>query len=224
MKILLVEDERRIAKNIENLLAPQGFNVAIEATGKGALFTAENEKFDVIVLDWMLPDVDGLEVCKKLRARQITTPILMLTAKSQVEDKVLGLTSGADDYLTKPFASQELIARIQALLRRGSTGTASPILKLSDLEVNMNTREVSRAGKLLNLSPKEYLLLECLCLNKGKAMDRMELLESVWGDSIDTFSNTVDVHINYLRGKIDKGKKLKLIRTVKGKGYMVCSE
>jgi DNA-binding response OmpR family regulator len=178
--------------------------------------------YDLIVLDWMLPDYSGVELCRRIRDFDLKTPILMLTARSRITDKLTGFESGADDYLTKPFNIDELIARIRVLLRRNLQNDVNKIIKISDLEINTEACEVSRAGTLIELSPREYGLLEYLAVNKGKALDRQELLEHVWDENTDIFTNTVDVHIRYLRQKIDEGYNEKLIKTVKGKGYMLC--
>ncbi|MBI5123056.1 response regulator transcription factor, partial [Candidatus Roizmanbacteria bacterium] len=160
---------------------------------------------------------------KKSGRKKNTTPVIMLTAKSQLENKIEGLNVGADDYLTKPFEGKELLARIKALIRRQSGKTQSPLIKINRLEINTNTTAVKLNGNIISLAPKEYALLEYLAVNNGKVIDRMTLLHHVWGEDIDEFSNTVDVHIRYLRQKIDDDQVKKLIRTVKNKGYMLCA-
>lgn len=164
----------------------------------------------------------GIDLCNKLREKKYSTPILILTARSQTDDVIAGLQKGADDYLVKPFEMEILIARIKALLRRKNTILIPPILTVADLTLNSNTRQVKRAGAEIPLAPREYVLLEYLLKNKGRVIDRMELMEHVWGETIDEFSNTVDVHIRYLRKKIDEPFKKALIKTVKQKGYMIC--
>lgn len=222
MHILIVEDDDRIAKNIKKILESDNFKVTIAANGEDGLYQAVEETYDVIILDWMLPDQDGITVCKKIRQKKNTTPIIILTAKSQLENKIEGLNVGADDYLTKPFEGQELLARVKALIRRQSGRTQSPVIKIGHLEIDTNTTIVKMNRQVVNLAPKEYALLEYLAVNKGRVIDRMTLLHHVWGEDIDEFSNTIDVHIRYLRQKIDDNQEKKLIRTVKNKGYMLC--
>jgi DNA-binding response OmpR family regulator len=222
MHILIVEDDDRIAKNIKKILESDNFKVTIAANGEDGLYQAVEETYDVIILDWMLPDQDGITICKKIRQKKNTTPIIILTAKSQLENKIEGLNVGADDYLTKPFEGQELLARVKALIRRQSGRTQSPVIKIGHLEIDTNTTIVKMNRQVVNLAPKEYALLEYLAVNKGRVIDRMTLLHHVWGEDIDEFSNTIDVHIRYLRQKIDDNQEKKLIRTVKNKGYMLC--
>lgn len=222
MHILIIEDDERIANNIKKLLESADFKTTVATNGEDGLYQAIEETYDVIILDWMLPDQDGIEVCKKIRQKKNTTPIIILTAKSQLENKIEGLNVGADDYLTKPFEGQELLARIKALIRRQSGKTQSPLIKIGRLEINTNTTVVKLNGNIVSLAPREYALLEYLAVNKGKVIDRMTLLHHVWGEDIDEFSNTIDVHIRYLRQKIDINQEKKLIQTVKNKGYMLC--
>lgn len=223
MKLLIVEDEERLANNLKLLLQKEKYIVITAKNGEESLALCESDTFDLILLDWMLPDIQGNILCQKIRGAGIKTPVIILTAKSLVEDKVEGLESGADDYLTKPFSIDELLARIMALVRRTSTQNASPIITCCDLEINTNTCLVKRGGKSISLSPKEYELLEYLMLNQNHVIDRLTLLEHIWGEDTDQFSNTVDVHIRYLRKKIDDNHKIKLIKTVKNKGYIICS-
>lgn len=222
MRILIVEDDKRLATNIQKLLSINHLVGDILTLGKDALFKLETEEYDGVILDWMLPDMNGTDLCELLRKRKNSIPILMLTAKGQDEDVVMGLKSGADDYLIKPFSVEVLIARLQSLLRRRTQPIEQPLLKVGPLSLNKNTCEVKRDNIKIALAPKEYALLECLMMNKGKALDRMYLMEHVWGEQIDELSNTVDVHIRYLRIKIDGDNKKKLIQTVKGKGYLIC--
>lgn len=224
MHILIIEDDSVISRNLKKILENEKFQVTTAANAQDGLYQAVEESYDVIILDRMLPDEDGDAVCRKIREKNITTPILMLTARSQLEDKVEGLVSGADDYLTKPFAKEELIARIKALIRRKSGPSLSPVIKIGNLSINTNSAQVDRNGKVIKLAPKEYALLEYLALNKCKIIDRMTLLHHVWGEDIDSFSNTVDVHVRYLRRKIDSKSEKKLIKTVKNKGYMLCED
>lgn len=222
MRILVVEDDLQIATNLKKILSAHLYVVDSEKTGEGALFQAETQNYDLIILDWMLPDLDGIEVCKMLRKKSVITPILMLTAKVQVENIVDGLEGGADDYLTKPFSMDVLLARIKVLIRRVNSNPLTPIIKIGGLSLDTNKRVVMKGNKQIELAPKEYVLLEYLVMHKCKAIDRMELMEHVWGETIDEFSNTVDVHIRYLRKKIDEPYGTNLIKTVKNKGYMLC--
>lgn len=222
MRILLVEDDTRIGSNIAKYLKDKSnFSVRIAGTFEEAEYLLSTENYDGVVLDWMLPDGDGLELLKLLRSREITTPILLLTAKSQLEDKIAGLEQGADDYLTKPFALEELLARIKTIIRRKELSSADPVILVGNLKIDTNTREVRIEERQVDLAPREYELLEYLALKKNTALSRQDLLDHVWGEEVDPFSNTVDVHIRYLRKKL-KGNK-NLLRTIKGKGYMLCS-
>ena len=217
-----MEDDIRIAKNIAHFLGRSLFVVDISDTVEDALFRAETINYDLLILDWMLPDGSGVDLCKQLREKKNTTPILILTARAQTEDVVFGLQTGADDYLIKPFEMAILLARVKALLRRQTVTVISPTISVADLTLDTNTRQVMRGGKEIELAPKEFSLLEHLVKNNGRAVDRMEILEHVWGETVDEFSNTVDVHIRYLRKKIDEPFKKHLIQTVKQKGYMIC--
>lgn len=224
MHVLIVEDDQIIAGNIQKMIKAVGNTSTIALSAEEGIYQTEVESFDVIILDWTLPDQEGIEVCKILRDKKNTTPIIMLTAKSQVENKIEGLSTGADDYLTKPFAMEELLARLKALVRRGMGPTLSPIIEIADLVINTNTHEVTRAGQPILLAPREYTLLEYLALHPGEAIERVKLLHHVWGEDIDPFSNTIDVHIRYLRKKIDDNSLKKLIKTVKNKGYLLCKD
>lgn len=221
MRIIIVEDDTRIANNISSYLkSKSNYSTQIAPTFEEAEYLLSTEDYDGIILDWMLPDGDGLELLKLLRSRQITTPILLLTAKSQLEDKITGLEQGADDYLTKPFALEELLARIKTIIRRKDLSSAAPLIVVGDLNIDTNTRLVQLGGKQIDLAPREYELLEYLALKQGIALSRQDLLDHVWGEEVDPFSNTVDVHIRYLRKKLKGGQHL--LRTIKGKGYMLC--
>lgn len=224
MRILIVEDEARIASNIRRFLEKVNFTVDIVHNSEDALIQGETEDYDLIILDWMLPDMEGTAVCERLKKKGISTPIIMLTARVQIDDKLEGFSKGADDYLTKPFEMSELLARVKALIRRKDGSPKPHILEASDLTLDTNTCQVKRGGRIIELAPKEYALLEYLLFNKGRVIDRLTLLDHVWGGGIDEFSNTVDVHIRYLRQKIDVGYPLKLIKTVVGKGYMLCED
>jgi two-component system, OmpR family, response regulator len=219
MTILIVEDNLKLAANLRRLLELEGHAVAVAHDGEDGLRRALAERFDCIVLDLNLPKLDGLAVCRSLRAGDdpAPVPILMLTARSAKRDVVLGLDTGADDYLAKPFDLDELLARVRTLMRR-ATPERSATLQSGDVGLDANSHEVRKGGTLVSLAPREYDLLEHLLRNKGVVQDRLALLEQVWGESEDLlFSQTVDVHISYLRRKLGKT----LITTVPGKGYLI---
>lgn len=220
MRILLVEDENKIASFIARGLKEEHYVVDIADDGEKALFLAEINVYDLIILDIMLPRKSGVAVCRELRGKKIDAPILILTAKDTVRDKVIGLDSGADDYLAKPFAFDELLARVRALLRRKTTGKTT-LLKVADLELDQLTHKVRRAGREITLTSKEYSLLEYLMLNSGQVVTRTMISEHVWNEDFDSFSNVIDVYINYLRSKIDRGFKKQLLHTLRGTGYIV---
>ena len=220
MRILLVEDEAKVASFVKRGLEQAQHVVDVAATIKDGDYLASIQDYDLLILDCLLPDGDGRKLCHDLRARGLGVPVLLLTAKNSVEDKVKGLDSGADDYLTKPFDFSELLARVRALGRRGNT----PLLKelsVADLLIDPATRRVTRAGQTIQLTPKEYQLLEVLVRNTGKVVTRTELLESVWELHFDPSSNIVDVVIKILRDKIDRKFKPRLIQTVRGVGYLI---
>ncbi len=218
MRVLTVEDEAKIAEFIARGLREESYETVISRRGDDGLALALSETFDLILLDLVLPGLDGFAVIRELRAGGIATPVLMLTARDTVADKVAGLDSGADDYLTKPFAFDELLARIRVLLRRANGGNG-PILTVADLSLDQKRRRVDRGGTEIRLSNREYALLEYLMLNKGGIVTRTMIAEHVWGIDFDTFTNTIDVYISYLRDKIDAGFTLRLIHTVRGRGY-----
>lgn len=220
MRILLVEDEKKIASFIQRGLREENYAIDVVYDGERAIFSAEVNPYDLIILDVMLPEKDGFSVCRVLREKNINVPILMLTAKDTVKDKVYGLDAGADDYLTKPFAFEELLARVRALLRR-KTEKKKTTLKVDDLELDQLTRRVKRGGKEIVLTSKEYILLEYLMLNVNQVVTRTMISEHVWNESFDSFTNVIDVYVNYLRNKIDKGCKHKLIHTIRGTGYIL---
>ena len=220
MRILLVEDDQKIASFIKRGLMEEHYTVDITFDGVEADYLAEVNNYDMLILDLMLPGKDGVSVCKDLRDKKINVPILMLTAKGSVKDRVLGLDTGADDYLTKPFAFEELLARVRALLRRNSINKTTT-LRIDDLELDQLTHKVKRAGKEIELSNREYNLLEYLMLNANQIVTRTRLYEHIWDINYDTFTNIVDVYINYLRNKIDKGFSRKLIHSVRGVGYIL---
>ncbi len=220
MRILIVEDEKPLADVIKQGLSEEGYAVDVAYNGEDGLFMAENEPSDLIILDIMLPIVDGMTILKKVRKRGIKSPVLMLTARDALFDKVTGLDSGADDYLTKPFLFEELLARIRALLRRSSEVKTS-VMEIGDLVINMATHEVKRNGKVISLTAKEYALLEYMALNKNKVLNRTSLTEHLYDQDFNLDSNVIDVFINRIRTKIDKGSHKGLIHTVRGAGYML---
>jgi len=220
MLILIVEDERKIASFIRKGLEAEGYTVDAAYDGEQGLALAEANDYDLILLDIMLPKLDGVTLCRELREEGKEIPILMLTAKDAVADRVQGLDSGADDYLTKPFAFDELLARVRALLRRGGPKTL-PKLQMADLVLDPSTREVQRAGQLIQLTNLEYRLLHYLMQNTGRVLSRTLIEEHVWGSSFDSFTNAVDVYISKLRKKIDWGFDKELIYTVREIGYVL---
>ncbi len=223
MRILLVEDEIKVASFIRRALEEESYAVDVRADGTEGLDLAREAvdgRYDLIILDLMLPGLSGLEILRALRKDQITAPVLILTARSEIDQKVKGLDAGADDYLTKPFAIEELLARVRVLLRRGF-GETTGILQVEDLILNPATREVTRGGKRIELTSKEYALLEYLMRNVGRVLTRPMIAEHVWNLDFDTFTNVIDVYVNYLRNKIDRGRDHKLIHTVRGTGYVL---
>ncbi len=220
MRILLVEDEKKVASFIERGLKEEHYAVDVAADGAEGLFLAEVNQYDLIILDIMLPDRSGMLVCRELREKKVNVPVLMLTAKDTIQDKVLGLDAGADDYLTKPFAFAEFLARVRALLRRERM-RKSAVLKVADLELDLMTHRVRRGDREISLTNKEYTLLEYLMLNANHVVTRTMISEHVWNESFDSFTNIIDVYINYLRNKIDRGSHRKLIRSVRGTGYVL---
>src|SRR3972149_9333749 len=220
MRILVIEDERRLANIIKKGLVEDGFAVDLSFDGEDGQFMAESESNDLIILDLMLPKIDGLTICRNLRKKNLKTPILILTAKTTVEDKVRGLDSGADDYLTKPFSFLELRSRIHALIRR-SKQRPSPILKIADLVVDPLKHTVIRNKNLIILTPKELAILEFLMRHKNEVVSRTMILEHVWDYNFEGMSNVVDVFVANLRKKIDYHAKVKLIHTLHGVGYKI---
>ena len=220
MRVLLIEDEKRIASFVQRGLKEKKFIVDVAADGEEGLYLAENCPYDCILLDIMLPKKDGFQICDELRKKKIATPILMLTARNAVQDKVSGLNKGADDYLSKPFSFDELLARIRALTRRRREEKDN-ILRIDDLELNMLNHEVQRTGKRLSLTTKEYMVLEYLMLHAGQLVTRTMISEHVWNEDFNSFSNVIDVHIQHLRSKVDNGHKRKLIHTMRGSGYII---
>lgn len=223
MRILVVEDEKKIADFIRRGLKEEGYAVDAALDGEEGLFLAKTNDYDLILLDLMLPKLDGLTLCKRLKEAKIKAPVIMLTAKNTVKEKVLGLDSGADDYLTKPFAFEELLARVRAMLRKNLTQPSTK-LKIADLELDLITHKVTRGTKAIELTSKEYSLIEYLMRSEGAIVTRTMISEHVWNIDFDTFTNVIDVYINYLRNKIDSGFKTKLIHTVRGRGYVLKEE
>jgi two-component system, OmpR family, copper resistance phosphate regulon response regulator CusR len=223
MRILLVEDNQKMARFIKQGLIEQGHAVDVAETGADGEEMAVTEPYDLAILDVMLPDQDGIATCRNLRRRGIKTPVLMLTALSTTGDKVQGLDAGADDYLTKPFEFDELVARIRALLRRGLAQEAS-VLKFDDLELDLLKRSVSRAGQKIKLTSKEFALLEYFMRHPDRVLTRTAIGEHVWDMNFDNDSNVIDVYVSMLRRKIDKGFNKRLIHTVVGTGYKISLE
>ena len=220
MRILLVEDEPRMANVIAKGLREQSFAVDVAQDGDAGLYQSSVNDYDLIVLDVLLPNRDGFEVCRELRARGDATPVLMLTARAAVDDRLTGFDAGADDYLTKPFSFRELVARIRALLRRDSQ-LRPDIFEIADLIVDSASHRVSRASHDVPLTAKEYALLEYLARRAGQLVSRAEIAAHVWDDSFDPFSNTIEVYMNRLRKKIDESHSLKLLHTRRGEGYIL---
>jgi heavy metal response regulator len=223
MHILVVEDEKKVASFIKRGLEAAHYAVDVEQDGQAGLNRLLGDGYDLIVLDVMLPGLDGLSFIKEIRRRGVNVPVLLLTARVTVADKVTGLDFGADDYLTKPFAFEELLARVRALLRRGAAA-APAILTIADLRLDPVTREVSRGTKRIDLTPKEFALLEFLLRRRDQVLSRSVIAQHVWGVNYDTFTNVIDVYVNYLRKKIDSDFDLKLIHSVRGVGYVLKEE
>jgi DNA-binding response OmpR family regulator len=216
----VVEDDKKVAAFLQKGLREEQYAVDVCRNGEDAAYEVQIHPYDVIILDIMLPGKDGFTICGELRENNVLTPILMLTAKDSLEDKVIGLSEGADDYLTKPFSFEELLARIRALLRR-SQDYKTGLLKAADLELDPLRHTVQRAGKSITLSGKEYALLEYLLRNKGIIVSQSKIIDHVWDRNYDGTSNLINVYINHLREKIDKDAKVKLIKTVRGQGYKI---
>jgi len=218
MRILVVEDEKKIADFIKRGLKEEGYAADAAYDGEEGNFLAMTNDYDLIILDLMLPKIDGITLCKKLRQEKISIPIMMLTAKDSVKDKVAGLDSGADDYLVKPFAFEELLARMRALLRKKNF-VINTKFQIADLALDLLTHKVTRHGKEIILTTKEFGLLEYLMRNAGNVVTRTMISEHVWDINFDTTTNVIDVYVNYLRKKIDGGHKKRLIHTIRGRGY-----
>ena len=221
MRLLLVEDDEKIASFIVKGLKAAGFAVDHCTDGEDGLHMALNEPYDVAVIDLMLPGLDGLTLIESMREKKRNTPVLILSARSSVDERVRGLQAGGDDYLTKPFAFSELLARVQALIRRASGMTEPTKLVVGDFSMNLLTREVTRAGKSIDLQPLEFALAEYLARNAGKVVSKTMIMEHVWNYNFDPQTNVVEARISRLRDKIDKGFSTKLIHTVRGVGYVL---
>ena len=223
MRILIVEDEKKVSSFIKRGLEAEGYEVETAFDGEDGLTLATEKSFDLIILDWMLPKKDGLTMLKELREKQIVTPVLMLTAKDSLENIIAGLDSGSDDYLTKPFAFAELLARVRALLRRSEMDKGAELL-FADLRLDPVTHKVWRREQEIDLTAKEYGMLEYFMRNPNQVLTRMMIADNVWDYTFDTFTNIIDVYINYLRKKIERGEEPKLIHTVRGLGYIFKEE
>ena len=223
MRILITEDNKPLLKVIEKRLTEEGYSIDACHDGEDGLYCAATYDYDLAILDIMLPHISGLKILRKIKAKSSSTPVILLTAKDSIGDRVKGLDAGADDYLIKPFSFDELLARIRAHLRRG-VGTTENKLSLLDLSVDIVSRKVERAGNQIDLTIKEYAVLEYLLRNKGKILTRSQIAEHAWNFSFDSGTNIVDVYIRYLRRKIDESYKTKLIHTVRGVGYVIKKE
>ena len=220
MRILIVEDEKKVAGFIKKGLEEETYAVDVAHDGEEGLHLAKEGDYDLVILDLMLPKMNGLEVLSELRGGRRDVPILLLTAKDTVEDRVTGLNKGADDYLTKPFAFSELLARVRVLLRRGKAEVKTE-LQIADLSLNLVSHKVNRGGGEVELTGKEYSLLEYFMRNQGKVLTRTMIAEHVWDYNFDTFTNVIDVYVNHLRKKVDKGHSKKLLHTLRGVGYIM---
>ena len=223
MRILVVEDERKVASFIRQGLGEEGYAVDVASNGEEGLAMARDGVHDLIILDIGLPKMNGLQVLQELRRRKVTPPVLLLTVRATIEDKVLGLDAGADDYLTKPFAFQELVARVRALLRRRTEGGPA-VLQFADLTLDPARHSAFRGGQKIDLTAKEFALLDYFMRNPGRVLTRTMIIEHVWDYDFDTGTNVVDVYVNYLRKKIDSDREPKLIHTIRGVGYVMKAE
>jgi len=220
MKILIIEDEKKMAAILKQGLEEHAFVVDLAYDGEEGLYVAETYPYDAVLLDIMLPVMDGLTVLGKLRSKRSDLPVLLITARGEIEDRIRGLNIGADDYITKPFDFSELLARLKSVIRR-SKGKPSPLITIDDLVIDTNSRTVRRAGREISLSATEYNLLEHLALNKGRVISRTELTEHIYDTEFDRDSNVIDVYINHLRKKLDKGFERQIIHTMRGAGYVL---
>lgn len=220
MRLLLVEDEEKVARFVQRGLEAERYAVDVAADGNRALELLTTYQYDLLILDLLLPGLSGTEVLRQLRAQDAHLPVLILSARDALSDKVQHFEIGADDYLTKPFAFAELLVRVKALLRRGAVSRAN-VLKVTDLELDRVTQQVKRAGQRIELTAKEYALLEYLMSNAGRVLSRTMIIEHVWDQSFDGATNIVDVYVRHLRNKVDEGHERKLIRTIRGAGYVM---
>jgi two-component system, OmpR family, response regulator len=220
MRLLVAEDDVKLVRALERGLAREGYAVDVATTGDDALAQGAASEYDAVVLDVMLPGRDGFDVCRQLRRQQLEMPVLMLTARSEVGDRIRGLDSGADDYLVKPFDFDELLARLRALIRRGPTARPA-IIEVGDLRIDPASHEVTRSGREVELTLREFALLEFLARHPGQVVSRAQLLDHVWEESLDASPNVVDVYVGYLRKKLERPFHRKLIRTVRGVGFML---
>lgn len=220
MRILVVEDESKVASFIQRGLEAEQYRVDVTNDGESGLGAIFDKEYDLVILDIMLPKRDGFSVLEEVRKRHLQVPVLMLTARDTVTDRVTGLDRGADDYLTKPFAFEELVARVRALLRRGTLGQ-SPVLTVADLRLDPMTREITRADRRIEMTAKEFALLEFFLRQPGRVLSRALIAQHVWGVDFDTFTNVIDVYVNYVRKKIDADFEPKLLHTVRGVGYVL---
>ena len=220
MRVLVVEDEEKLADLIARMLNAERIDVDVALDGPGGLERASTGAFDAIVLDRMLPGMDGLEVCRRLRASQVMTPVLVLTARRELNERVQGLDAGADDYLGKPFAFSELLARLRALTRRAERPLLPAVLRVGDVALDQQTHRVERAGREVDLSPREFALLEYLMRNAGQVLTRDQILQRVWGYESEPEGNVVDLYVHCLRKKLNDGGRGAVIRTVRGVGYV----
>ena len=223
MRVLLVEDEKKVASFIKKGLEEHGYAVDYGADGTSGLVMALDQIHDLVILDINLPEIDGLSVLRQMRAKKVVTPVLLLTVRATIEDKVIGLDTGADDYLAKPFSFEELLARVRALLRRGSE-TKSPVLTVADLVLDPASRQVFRGGDRIELTSKEFAILEYFIRNSGRVLTRTMIIDHVWDYDFDADTNVVDVYVNYLRKKIDAPYQPKLVHTIRGTGYVLREE
>jgi DNA-binding response OmpR family regulator len=221
VRILIVEDEHKLAGVLKRGLEEQGYAIDVAYDGDDGLSLALAAAYDLVVLDIMLPGMDGLSVCRELRAQNRHMPVLMLTARDTVDDRVAGLDSGADDYLTKPFAFREFLARIRALLRRDGRSARDPVLRVADLQIDTVSREVRRGGRVIDLTSKEYAILEYFARNPNRVLTRTQIAEHVWDFDFVSMSNVIDVYIGYLRRKLGDDTEPRLLRTVRGAGYQL---
>lgn len=221
MKLLVIEDDKKISDFVSRGLAEAGYGVDIASDGEAGLDWAAQGPYDLLIVDLMLPRLDGLSVIERLRSNGVNTPVLILSAKKSVDDRILGLQRGGDDYLTKPFSFSELLARCQALLRRASKTTITTQLSYDDIKLNLLNREVERSGKKIDLQSKEFSLLEYFLRNPGRVLTKTQILERIWGYNFDPQTNVVDVLVCRLRNKLDKDFNKKTIQTIRGVGYVL---